>query len=184
MKLPLTIHKKEFYFVRHGEIDYPLYFSENSDEIPLNSNGIRQAEDIKTIIESLPIHTICYSPIRRAQETKNIIARDLSCQQFIVEDLSECSLEVWNAMVALETGLLSAEDVICSEVMAFFKRAIDGINRALSFPGPVLIVAHGGIHWAMCHHMEIEHTKKIGNCIPIHFALANKDQWKANVLVS
>ncbi len=68
------------------------------------------------------------------------------------------------------TELEKQPHLSCRDVELFMERVVIGVNQALSFPGPVLIVAHGGVHFALCHHMDIqEHTKTIDHCVPVHF---------------
>ncbi|WP_068469744.1 histidine phosphatase family protein [Candidatus Protochlamydia phocaeensis] len=177
----MKVHEKSFYFVRHGETDFNLRQILTSEEdVSLNERGIQQAKSIQLIIEKLPIKTICVSPLKRAQETKAILAERLACPTIIIENLRECSGDVWMRMTAGEGMLIPAS--YCSDVEYFFRRTIQGINEALSYPGPVLIVAHGGIHWALCHHLSIQHEKKIGNCIPVHFDANPLEGWKATCL--
>lgn len=161
---------KSFYFVRHGETDLNAgYILHDETDVSLNENGRRQAHLIRPIIEKLPIQTVCISPLKRAQETAEIITHSLNCSFTIIEELRECSGEIWSKMTNLE---------FCDLVQSFMQKVIVGINRALSFPDPVLIVAHGGVHWAMCHQLDIkEHEKKIDHCIPIHFRY--EEAWKA-----
>ncbi len=44
----------------------------------------------------------------------------------------------------------------------FLQRACDAINQALEQPGPVLIVAHGGIYWAV----QIHAMRNLGESLP------------------
>jgi len=70
------------------------------------------------------------------------------------------------------------------EARHFMERVKQGINQALSLPGPALIVAHGGVHWALCCLMELkEHFWAIENCMPVHFSLDKDQNWMAKKLV-
>lgn len=174
------IHHKEFYFVRHGEAAFDPAMTCNQPNAPLSSRGRQQAHSIKGVIEQLPIKTICVSPLLRAEETRQIICENLRCQEVVVvPELEECTALIWERMVALDHNDVSHS--LCDSVRSFFTRTIEGINKALQNPGPVLIVAHGGIHWAMCHHMDVVHEKKIDNCVPVHFFPLEK-QWQASIL--
>ncbi len=57
------------------------------------------------------------------------------------------------------------------EVQSFIERVKRELNFALKQNGPVLIVAYGGVYWAICHLMSINGEWAIGNCIPIHFTV-------------
>lgn len=174
------IHKKEeFYFLRHGQTDHALGLLTDQHDVPLNPCGRQQASAIEGLILSLPIKTICISPLKRAKETKEIAASKLLVQEYEIADLTECNLEVWKEMTALGP---KAHLKAAGAVQTFMEQAISGINQALSLPGPVLIVAHGGIHWAMCCMMDVEHEWAIDNCVPVHFTFTNQ-QWKAKKLI-
>lgn len=169
------ITKKEFYFVRHGQTDYNLkgVYSDSS-EICLNETGKSQALAIEPIVRKLPIKTICFSPLIRARETKDLISVNLASPQVEIEGLAECHPEVWKTMANLNFS---------TAVMQFVERARHAVNLALSQEGPVLIVAHGGIHFAICSLMKVKHDWKIDNCVPVHFQLDEKDNWSARKLV-
>ncbi|MEI8366272.1 MAG: hypothetical protein WCF65_07615 [Parachlamydiaceae bacterium] len=79
---------------------------------------------------------------------------------------------------------MGAEAYISSQepVKSFMQQVLNGVNQALSQPGPVLIVAHGGIHWAMCCFMNVEHEWAIDNCVPVHFFMGENGKWQAKKL--
>lgn len=64
------------YLVRHGEVEHnrlKYYSNENEN---LNEKGIRQAKDLKALVEKLE-YDVCYcSPLIRAMHTANIISAD------------------------------------------------------------------------------------------------------------
>ena len=51
----------------------------------------------------------------------------------------------------------------------FIDRALQGIAEALTIPGPVLIVAHGGVYWALQQLVQ-SGKKEIPNCTPLFYA--------------
>ncbi len=174
--------RKSFYFVRHGETDV------NADpsikrmdyDLPLNQKGINQANIARDIASKLAISTIRFSPIQRAKETKEIIAESTDAEHIGDDRLSECKAEVWNKMVKLEDG--NGYDV-CALVQDFLSRALMGAAAALQDNEPALVVAHGGIHWALCYHMMIEHHPwKIGNCEVVRFDPVGENRWSATVI--
>ena len=176
--------KREFFFVRHGQTDANIGPLQKKDpgDISINATGLDQAHKIEPIIASLPVKTICYSPLKRAKETKEICCARLSAIQQEISNLTECpSAEIWQKMTALGPDARS-----CSEepVYSFMQRVRQGINEALSKEGPVLIVAHGGIHWSMCCWMDVKHEWIIDNCIPVHFSISEKGHWVARILTN
>lgn len=179
------IHKREFYFVRHGQTDHNILEEKQKgslrEDIPLNTTGRDQAKFIEPTISSLPIQTVCASPLRRAQETKEIITPKLQVSHYEIHDLGECSWQIWKEMVRIGMYSSVPEEGV---VRQFMDQVRKGINQALSFPGTSLVVAHGGIHWAICCLMGIhEHEWEIGNCVPVHFFLGDDGQWKARKLI-
>src|SRR3990167_679895 len=175
------IFQKEFYFVRHGQTDQNVEEKKKKnnfpEDIPLNDTGRNQAASIKPIISSLGLHTVCSSPLSRAKETKQIITTNLPVTHHEIHDLSECSSDILNEMSQL--GMCSSlpkEGV----VWQFMNRVRNGINQALSLDGTILVVAHGGVHWAICYLLGIEdHSWAIDNCVPVHFIIGNDGKWVA-----
>jgi probable phosphoglycerate mutase len=178
------ILKKEFYFIRHGQTDHNLlegkYKGDHPDDISLNETGINQAKLIQPIISALPIKSVCSSPLKRAQETKEIIAATHRVNHYAINDLGECSAQIWRDMTQFN---MYSSFPNGSTVHQFMDQVRNGINEALSLPGPPLIVAHGGIHWAICCMISISaHDWAINNCIPVHFSIGDCGKWTAKKL--
>jgi uncharacterized phosphatase len=176
--------QNEFYFVRHGQTDHNAIEGYNKgdhpEDIPLNETGRNQAKLIEPLIATLPVQTVCASPLRRAQETKEIITSNLQALHHNIDDLGECSANTWFAM--REHGMNTA---LPKEGPAreFMIRVRNGVNLALLLPSPTLIVAHGGVHWAICCLMGIEeHDWAIDNCVPVHFTIQSNGKWSARKL--
>lgn len=177
--------QKEFYFVRHGQTDHNIaedwHKLDCHEDIPLNATGREQAEAIAPVIAALPIRSVCSSPLKRAQETSAIITSQLEANHHPVHDLGECSTRIWFEMAGRGMDAAPPEDAI---VRPFMDRVLKGLNHALLLPGPSLIVAHGGVHWAICCWLGIkEHEWSIGNCVPVHFTTGEKGRWTARKLV-
>lgn len=178
------IPKQEFYFVRHGQTDHNVSEAnlkkDHPTDIPLNQKGKEQAVAIEPIVSLLPIQTVCVSRMRRAQETKNIIAGRLQAPHYEVSDLGECSAEIWKEMIRL--GMYSPLP-IDGEAFLFMNQVRRGLCKALAFPGPCLIVAHGGVHWAACCLMNIKkHKWLLDNCGVVHFSVDANQEWVAQKL--
>jgi probable phosphoglycerate mutase len=181
----LMILEKEFYFVRHGQTDHNLIEGKHKEDhpgdIPLNATGRNQAKLIQPTISALPIKTVCSSPLKRAQETKEIITANLQVNHHEINDLGECSAQIWKEMA--QFGMYSP---LPSGGIArqFIDQVSNGINQALSLPSPSLIVAHGGVHWAICCLIGINgYDWSINNCIPVHFSIGDNGKWIAKKLI-
>src|SRR5690349_17812811 len=166
------IPQTEFYFVRHGQIDHNILEGKDKGDHPtdisLNQRGKEQATEIEPIVAVLPVKTVCASKMRRAQETKNIIANRLQVPHYEINDLGECSSGIWREMTKL--GMHSPLPN-CGPAFLFIEQVRKGLCQALSFPGPCLIVAHGGVHWAACRLMNIQNYEwMLENCGVVHFS--------------
>lgn len=173
------ILKKEFYFVRHGQTDHNKQAAKTDHEdISLNQTGVEQARSLSPLIHGLSLGTICCSPMKRAKETKELLAPHFLSLE--IADLGECTARIWHEMVSLGPQAHFQGSAI---VKSFFEQVKRGVNRALENEGPVLIVAHGGVYWVLCSWMEIEeHSWLIDNCQPVHFSWSDSGKWKAKLL--
>ena len=178
--------QKEFYFIRHGQTDHNILDEKDKDsvhygDISLNENGRTQARLIESIVSNLPIKTVCSSPLKRAQETKEIITSKLLLSQYEIGDFRECSCLIWNEMVRQRMYSSIPKD---GALRQFMNQIQNGMNQVLSLPGPSLVVAHGGVHWAICCLMSIEmHEWEIDNCVPVHFSIGDNGKWIAKKLL-
>lgn len=180
------ILQKEFYFIRHGQTDHNILEGRHKDsvhygDISLNEIGRTQARFIEPIVSNLPIKIVYSSPLKRAQETKEIITAKLLLSHYVIDDFRECSGPIWNEMFG--RGMYSSipKDGIARQ---FMDQIQYGINQVLSLSGPSLVVAHGGVHWAICCLMSIEmHEWEIDNCVPVHFSIGDNGKWVAKKLL-
>lgn len=151
------LSEKEFYFVRHGQTDWNLaHRAQGQTDVPLNATGRREAQHAAESATQLRFETICTSPLSRAVETAEAIAGVTGGKISIQNDLIECGwgdregevkgvwFEKWKRGIEVPNDAETFE--------AFLSRATGAINRALNMPAPVLIVAHGGIYWAVQLH--------------------------------
>lgn len=176
------IYRQEFYFVRHGQTDHNKHnLTTDCGDIPLNETGREQARSIESLIAKLPVKTLCHSPLLRAKETKDIVSVNLQVEHKEIPHLTECNGKVWMEMTSLGLG---AHHKAKGAVSDFIEQVRKGVNLALEHTGPVLIVAHGGVHWAMCCLMEVDHTWSIENCLPVHFSIGKNGKWQARKLLN
>lgn len=173
------ITRKPFYFIRHGETDV------NADpeikrvdyDLPLNQKGRIQAQMAREALAKIPLNSVCFSPLQRAVETKDILLSTTQIEQIELDDLTECKAKIWTKMVYLEN---KNGYEVCDEIDSYFARVMRGIETALQTNSPTLIVAHGGIHWALCYLLSIKnHPWKIGNCQLVHFRPVGDLDWEA-----
>lgn len=168
------IARKTFFFLRHGKTDYHPTLTHEISDIPLNALGVEQAESIRPLLEGLPIHCICHSPLLRVKQTMEIATQNLSYEQVEVPDLKECSIGVWFKMTSCQNGQFT------DSTKDFLEQVQRGISQTLRQEGTPLIIAHGGVHWALCHLLAIkEHDWHLGHCDLICFKPNSDQTWVA-----
>lgn len=155
-----------FYYLRHGETDWNKERRmQGASDTRLNTTGLTQAHRAKEALRGCHIETICCSPLRRAHDTALIVNEALRARLVVVEGLRECSFGVWEGEVRADWYRDWRHRAIIPEgaesYEAFMERALVAINESISKKGPVLIVGHGGIYWAVQ-----EHTADAGGTIP------------------
>ncbi len=175
---------REFYFVRHGQTDHNIADGQckedHPDDVGLNERGKSQAMAIEPVIAGLAVQHVCTSPLKRAQQTKEIITVGLQVAHYEMEEFTESTAPIWKAMIQLGRGEPLAQDEVVSH---FMSRVQLGIERVLQLPGPSLVVAHGGIHLALCWLLGVEeHGWVIDNCVPVHFVKGEDGKWKGRKL--
>lgn len=165
--------EKTFYYVRHGETDYNKQDRmQGRLDIPLNETGIAQAHAAKALFEGVEIGSVVSSPLSRAYRTAEIICEVVRKPITVLDELHECDLgvrdgdlkEQWyydwqDSRITIE-GAETYEQLVA--------RSLNAVNRAISeFPGPVLIVAHGGVYWAVKRHAGLPEDFRLSNCLPL-----------------
>ncbi|MDP6429285.1 MAG: histidine phosphatase family protein [Rhodospirillales bacterium] len=163
---------RPFVFVRHGETDRNRQnIAQGQTDVPLNASGRDQARKAGGMVKDIEIATICVSPLLRARQTADIIAEVLPRPITVIDGLAECALgeregefkgQWWTDWLAGRATPAGAETY-----SAFVERALIGVNKALEQPGPVLIVAHGGIYWSIQKHAPVGDDRALGNATPV-----------------
>ncbi|MBF0359501.1 MAG: histidine phosphatase family protein [Oligoflexia bacterium] len=103
MKKILEIKHLHLYCFRHGETDWnKIGRFQGRIDILLNENGRAQAAEVAPKLMDIKIQAIYSSPLKRALETAQIVAKYLEVPVFQREDLSEID-------PGLASGLLQSE---------------------------------------------------------------------------
>lgn len=172
-------HATEFYFVRHGQTDHNIGLVKNNLDLPLNPVGRKQAAMVKEYVKNLPIKTICYSPLLRAKQTKDIINAALNIPEFKISELAEGAGDFWNELQKIKNKQMP----ISKNLKKFLKRVSKGLDKVLGCPPPVLIVAHGGVYSALCRILKINTEEwAIANCSLMHFYKNADGSWSVKYL--
>ena len=161
---------KTFFYLRHGETDWNReHRAQGHNDIPLNAAGIAQAHAACEPLARCAITTICASPLARARVTAEIVNQTLRRPLVVIDALKECGYGPYEGQVRgdwFKSWRRGETPDGAESFEGFMARALDGINRALAHPGPVLIVAHAGIYWAIQRHARLERTY-LENCQPV-----------------
>lgn len=180
--MKFTFHKIPFYFLRHGETNHNVHnIYDDLVDVHLNEKGQKQAFEVQQIFNSIPITTVCSSPLLRVQQTKNIVLEGRVARNVILDEFRECSSNLWRLFLASETRLLTLDE--WAIINKFIYRVKDGLEKALQNDGPILIVAHGGTYWALAHLLQLEGDRKIGNCILTYIFPQESELWRAEPIL-
>lgn len=167
----LTNVQKPFYFLRHGQTDWNKACRvQGQTDIPLNETGRVQAHEAAQLLASAPITRIISSPLSRARETAEIIALTINKPMFIRDEFKEAYWGPLEGKVspAELTDWRKGKYVEGTEPYhEFAVRVARGLNEALSYPGPILIVAHGALYWTVQEILKLPITAT-HNCTPIY----------------
>ncbi|MSP82199.1 MAG: histidine phosphatase family protein [Alphaproteobacteria bacterium] len=160
---------RPFVFVRHGETDYNRAGRiQGQRDVPLNDRGLVQAAAARDTLDGLPFTTLCCSPLLRARQTADVINATLGLPLVVIDSLKECGLGELEGRVIERTawrdpwrdGMTPSGAETYDD---FLSRALAGLNQALARPGPVLIVAHGGVFWSVERHAGITLGEDLDN---------------------
>jgi broad specificity phosphatase PhoE len=178
---------------RHGETDWNREnrFQGHADP-PLNELGRRQSEELAEALEGEGIARVYTSPLRRAAETAEIVARRLGIEVELVEALREIDVGAWSGLTRDEVaerfpaeytrwleraphGFEDGESYedLAARVMPALRRLADRHRSAT-----VLVVTHGGpSRVAQAHAAAISYTEArrretvLANCAVCRFAV-------------
>ena len=165
-------HLGPFYFLRHGQTDWNKQrLCQGQIDIPLNATGISQAHDARTLLAEIPIATICTSPLGRARQTAEIINQALDCPLVTIDGLQEIGFGKFEGQPVTHDSyaalLTDAKNWGGEPLYAFIDRVVSALEQALTYPGPVLVVSHGGAYWAIQSQFGIDMGDNIPNAHPV-----------------
>lgn len=158
----------EFLLIRHGDNDFLGHTLAGwMPGIHLNENGRAQAEWIADRLLHVPIRAIYSSPLERARETAEPLARRLGLEIRISDALGEVHLGEWTGRAFDElrndpqwrrfNSFRSGARIPGGETMIEFQQrmlaAMEAIRREHP-EGTVAVVSHGDpIRAVLCHYL-------------------------------
>lgn len=166
---------KNFYFIRHGQTDWnKKNIAMGQKDIPLNEKGLEQARGAAVLLKNVCFRLIVASPLKRAKKTAEIIAASCKKSTVFLDEFKEARWGVRQGMDNGDDAWLRAwrrgEFVIegAETFLEMQQRVKVGLEKALGFDGPVLIVAHGGVYWALRAILGVP-FEDTHNCLPYFF---------------
>ena len=122
------------------------------------------------------------SPLIRAHKTAEIVSEVLQVPLHVHEGLKERFLGRLEGTVKADLGSIAKNYTQTAEgsecIDAFKKRITDTLHEILHPDHVTLIVAHGGVYWALMNTLGFEHASS--NAIPHFFSpkeKGNKEEW-------
>ncbi len=190
----INMYYVPFYFARHGKTDWN---KENrvmgQIDIPLNEIGIEQAHVIAQKIAHLDISHIFSSPLKRAMQTSEIIAKATNTPITIIEELKNAFSGIMEGQDKgdgkwLEDWRMGSEIEDAEPWSEFVSRIAIGLNNAFAHAvdeKPILIVGHGPTYWALIHILNAHAVDTNAKNCGVYFFrppdLAS-NQWKVSAL--
>lgn len=188
----MTILRRPFYFLRHGEADW------NAERMcigqldrPLTSRGRTQAEDARRHCAGLNISAVYFSPLSRAAETAALVMRGRAIAMEADEGLLEACLGVKqgaredDAADPFLRNWIGGGAIEDAETYTGFQaRVCAAVNRCLSaagLDGAPLIVAHAGVYHALRDAMSMP-AGRVFHCVPYSHHPDGGD-WRVEVVV-
>lgn len=188
-----AITQQSFYFVRHGqtECNRQRIFTGRTD-IPINAQGVQQAQAAGRLLRHHPIVSICSSPMKRARQTTDAICQQLDLKPpiFFEDNLREVCMgtlegaPVWEqeAMVHWLEGRITVAGAETAQ--DFHARVARGVNAVLQRPHPVLIVAHSAVYRAVrkCIGLAASERLENGQIAFFRAPTSAKTSWAAELI--
>ena len=175
------IPSASFYFIRHGQTDWNLKdLLQGWTDIPLNETGLSQARSAVSMLSGKGISRIVSSPLARAHKTAEIINEHLRVPLLVVDGLKERSVGVLEGTVKdksfLPTDYYTMQQIEKGEhVDAFKERIAKTMHAVLDPEHTTLIVAHGGVYWALMEIIGFKEQRS-HNCVPYLFVPPTEKQ--------
>jgi probable phosphoglycerate mutase len=180
----VLLNKEPFYFMRHAKTEWNargVYMG--AQDIPINAEGMEQAEAASSILENREIKYIVTGPLSRTHTTAEILANKLKKQVLIIEEFRQCS---WGCKegapfddgTMINNWLLGETPNGAETAKDFHSRVLRGLEVVLKLDGPVLIVSHGGVYRAIRRIIGAP-ALNIDHCDPyLHLpSTDNEGQW-------
>lgn len=146
------------YVVRHGQTDWNVACKiQGKTDIPLNENGLEQANKVKELLKNIEFKKVFSSPLLRAKKTAEIIC-DSKCSILTDERISERCMGNYEGMDPHSLNLDYLWDYSENTSVENVEPVKDLIVRVHNFleenkksyeNDDILLVTHGGVYPAI-----------------------------------
>jgi probable phosphoglycerate mutase len=146
--------------------------------------GEAEAHAAVSQLKGLGINAICTSPLKRARHTADIIGHSLGVPVADMPGLEEMDVGPYEGVADYSWVAAWREDKPVKGIEPFpevRKRVAVAANRALDTASHVLIVAHGGVFWALQHLCKSPFTP-LANCRPARLSPVGEVSWRIEML--
>lgn len=171
-------------FLRHGETEWNRRGRVMGHlPVPLNATGVAQCEAVLPLLRVAGIRRLVASPLARAQETAEIVARDLGLEITTDSGLSEVNFGAWagrwyEELVECPDYQRYRENPVTNPppdgetLLTVQQRGLAAVHRALvaaDGASPILLVSHGDlIRSVLCHFLGADLARyrrlRLDNC--------------------
>lgn len=169
------------YFVRHGQTNHNLNkLLAGRCDIPLNENGIQQANEVTNKSKDISFDLIFCSPLLRARQTCEIINKDRNAKVVIKNELIERDFGIYESKEYSSIESVKAwnyYDDTYDKEMESLKDVFKRVNKVLEEiksdykDKNILIVAHNDIGRAI--HCYFHGIPENGELLDISFSNAD-----------
>lgn len=166
---PLSPACGHFYFLRHGQTACNARRIFQATDEPLSELGVQQAHNAAAILAAEPVRSILSSGVVRALTTAHTVSVPHGIAPLVVEGLRERN---FGALIGTSSAHIdwACEPENGETLPAFIERSRAALEHALTHPGPVLIVAHGGTLYVLAALLGVPvDLGVLGNAQPLRF---------------
>ncbi|MCX8109666.1 MAG: histidine phosphatase family protein [Syntrophorhabdaceae bacterium] len=94
---------KRLYILRHGETQWNKEeVFRGTKDIPLNNNGLRQAEMAGVYLKDKGIGRILSSPLKRALQTAQAVSKETGVNVEIIDEFTDINFGIWEGLTVEE----------------------------------------------------------------------------------
>jgi probable phosphoglycerate mutase len=166
-----ALARRPFYFLRHGETEWNKQaLAQGQTDIPLNQAGRDQASDATPLLTGHGLKRIVTSPLSRAADTAAIVNGALSLPLERHAGLKERAFGPFEGKPFDRGWYDSGPGQGAEEHEPFNLRIISALAEILErWPGPVLLVSHGGVYRAFGKILCKLPAARAPNAVPFRF---------------